>query len=147
MKSNSIIVNTNSGSKSVLYLIVVLFVLSRLWVLDRGIFMWNDEELYNGTIAMEILNGLNLPLINYQYTPHNGGTIVIGVLAAFFFKLFGNTYFSLKLVALLLHTLSLIFCLVLLSRHFSNEVAALAGLFFLFSPSIYTESNLIACGI
>ena len=109
--------------------------------------MWNDEELYNGTIAMEILNGLNLPLINYQYTPHNGGTIVIGVLAAFFFKLFGNTYFSLKLVALLLHTLSLIFCLVLLSRHFSNEVAALAGLFFLFSPSIYTESNLIACGI
>src|SRR3989304_6920035 len=103
------------SSKSLLYLIVLIFVVSRLQILNMGIFMWNDEELYNGTIAMEILNGLNLPLIDYQYTPHNGGTIVIGVLAAFFFKLFGNTYFSLKLVALLLHTLSLIFCMVLLS--------------------------------
>src|SRR3990170_8594370 len=115
MKSNSIIVNTNSGSKSVLYLIVVLFVLSRLWVLNRGIFMWNDEELYNGTIAMELLSGLNMPLLDYAYNPHNGGTILVGILAAVFFKIWGNSYFSLKLVALLFATLSLIFCLLLLN--------------------------------
>src|SRR3990167_4382043 len=103
--------------KGIFLLIVLFFIISRLWVLDRGIFMWNDEELYNGTIAMEILQGLNLPLLDYQYTPHNGGTIVVGVLAAVFFKLFGNSYFSLKLVALLFSTLSLIFCLILLNLY------------------------------
>ncbi|OGL49482.1 MAG: hypothetical protein A3C43_03025 [Candidatus Schekmanbacteria bacterium RIFCSPHIGHO2_02_FULL_38_11] len=132
--------------KGIFLLIVLFFIISRLWVLDRGIFMWNDEELYNGTIAMEILQGLNLPLLDYQYTPHNGGTIVVGVLAAVFFKLFGNSYFSLKLVALLFSTLSLIFCLILLNLYFSRRTAIIAGLFFLFSPSTYTESTLIAWG-
>ena len=117
-------------SKSVLYLIVILFILSRLWVLNRGIFMWNDEELYNGTIAMEMLRGLNMPLLDYAYNPHNGGTILVGILASVFFTLLGNSYFSLKLVALLFSTLSLIFCLLLLNRHFNKKAAILAGLFF-----------------
>jgi len=132
--------------KNALYILILLFLILRLWILCSGAFMWNDEELYNGTITKEILAGLNLPLFDYQYTPHNGGTIIVGILAIPFFILFGDSYFSLKLVALGFSLLTLVILFTILKSYLDLRYAVLASLLFIFSPPLFTQSTLISWG-
>ena len=132
--------------KNVLYLLIVLFLLVRLCILQSGIFYWHDEELYNGTITKEILSGMNLSLFDYQYTPHNGGTIVVGLLAVPFFILFGDSYFSLKLVAVGFSLFALIIIFKVLKKYINLKCAVIASLLFIFPPKLFTQSTLISWG-
>src|SRR5688572_23678637 len=55
------------------------------------------EEWTRGDVAMELLDGPLLSLIDYQYAHFFGGSLVSGVVAAPFFALFGPTLWALKL--------------------------------------------------
>ena len=146
MKINKLLNRLCRKDNIILFILLFLFLAMRLWILSSGIFMSHEDELYNGTITREILKGLKIPLFDYHSEPYAGGTLVVGILAVPFFYFFGSSYFSLKLVALTLSLGSLIICFILLKRHFSLKAATIAGLLFIFPPSLYTDSSLITLG-
>jgi hypothetical protein len=105
-----------------------------------------DEQLYRGTIAQELISGLKLPFMEYRADNYAGGSLVIGALAALFFRLFGSTVFALKLAPLLLFTLSLLLWYLIAWRAAGIRVAQYMGLLFCFSPPNFTDYSITAMG-
>jgi hypothetical protein len=130
--------------------LLLLFVASRLLYLvliDPGhLVLYGGEELYRGVIAQELTTGLKLPFIEYRADNYSGGSLVIGVLAAGFFVLFGSTVFSLKLAPLLLFTLALVFWYWTIQRAAGERVAGYFALLFCFSPPQFTAHSVTAMG-
>src|SRR2546427_5367576 len=93
---------------------LLLFVASHLLYLvlvdpSHLVLYHGVEELYRGTIAQELVTGPKMPFTEYRADNYSGGSLVIGALAAGFFRLFGPTVFALKLAPLLVSTLTLVF--------------------------------------
>ena len=134
----------------ILFFLIGLFLFFRLLVLfTYSNRLYELEELYRGTIAREIIHGPLIPLWEYldfkvEYFP--GGTLVVGILAVPFFLLFGETYFSLKLVGLLFALGTFILWYLFLDRFFSRRIAVVSALIFIFCVPFYTMSSLITWG-
>jgi len=136
--------------KIILFFLIGLFLVFRLLVLlTYSNRLYEPEELYRGTIAREIIHGPLIPLWEYldfkvEYFP--GGTLVVGILAVPFFWLFGETYFSLKLVALLFALGTFVLWYLFLDKFFSRRIAVVTALIFIFCVPFYTMSSLITWG-
>lgn len=133
-----------------LLILVLVFLTLRLAVLfsylDK---LYEEEELYRGTVAREIIRGPLIPLweyLDYQVEYFPGGTLVVGILAAPFFMLFGQTYISLKLVGLLFALGTFIVWFLFLDKFFNRRAAIISSLFFIFCPPFYTKMSLITWG-
>src|SRR5256712_298778 len=130
--------------------LLLLFVASRLLYLvllnPSYSFTYLGEELYRGTIAQELVTGLTMPFTEYRADNYAGGSLVIGALAAGFFRLFGPTLFALKLAPLLVSTLALVFWYWTIQRYASERVAGYFGLLFCFSPPLFTAYSVVALG-
>ncbi|HAH19368.1 MAG TPA: hypothetical protein DCL49_00510, partial [Candidatus Omnitrophica bacterium] len=126
----------------ILFFLIGLFLVFRLLVLlTYSNRLYEPEELYRGTIAREIIHGPLIPLWEYldfkvEYFP--GGTLVVGILAVPFFWLFGETYFSLKLVALLFALGTFVLWYLFLDKFFSRRIAVVTALIFIFCVPFYT---------
>jgi 4-amino-4-deoxy-L-arabinose transferase-like glycosyltransferase len=105
-----------------------------------------SDELYVGTIAQELVTGLTLPFPEYRGSNYMLGTLVIGALAAGFFLVFGPTVFALKLAALLVFTLALVFWYWTIERAAGERVAGYFALLFCFSPPLLTAYSVAALG-
>ncbi len=129
---------------------LLLFVASRLLylVLLHPIYYLTSpgEELYRGAIAQELITGLTLPFPEYRANNYEGGSLVIGALAAGFFRLFGPTVFALKLATLFLFTLALVFWYWTIRRAAGERVAGYFAVLFCFSPPLFTTYSLTAMG-
>ncbi|OGL41094.1 MAG: hypothetical protein A3C43_06625 [Candidatus Schekmanbacteria bacterium RIFCSPHIGHO2_02_FULL_38_11] len=138
----------NDKKKCILLLLIFIFsfLAVRLQILTSRIFLTQWEELYSGTITREILKGLKMPLFDYQPKPFLGGPLIYGIIGVPFFKLFGDSYFSLKLIGLTFSLGSLIICFILINKHFGLKAATLTSLLFIFSPPLYTETTLTSWG-
>lgn len=133
-----------------LLILVLGFLTLRLAVLfsymDK---LYEEEELYRGTVAREIIRGPLIPLweyLDYQVEYFPGGTLVVGMLAAPLFMLFGQTYISLKLVGLLFALGTFIAWFISLDKFFNRRAAIIASLLFIFCPPFYTKMSLITWG-
>src|SRR3989442_14532085 len=131
--------------------LLLLFVASRLLYLllidPSYLFPQLYVELYRGTIAQELVTGPTLPLAEYRVNNYNMlGPLVIGFLAAGFFLLFGSTIFALKLAALLVFTLALIFWYQTIRRAACGRVAGYFAMLFCFSPPLFTDYSVAAMG-
>jgi 4-amino-4-deoxy-L-arabinose transferase-like glycosyltransferase len=105
-----------------------------------------EEELYRGTIAKELIEGLKAPLSDYQADPYSGGSLVVGAVAVPFFLLLGPNLFALKMVPLLFSFATFIFFLLFLYRFFDPKTAFLScSLFVLCFPS-FVSLSLVAMG-
>src|SRR2546425_2586388 len=129
---------------------LLLFVASRLLYLvlidPSNLSPQLADELYVGTIAQELVTGPTLPFAEYRANNFSLGTLVIGVLAAGFFLLFGPTLFALKLASLLVSTLALVFWYWTIQRYAGERVAGYFGLLFCFSPPLFTAYSVTALG-
>ncbi len=136
--------------RPVILVLSSVFLILRLAVLFSQIDnLYEEEELYRGTIAREIIQGPLIPLweyLDYQVEYFPGGTLVVGVLAVPFFLLFGQTYISLKLVGLLFALGTFIVWFIFLDKFFSRRAAIIASLLFIFCPPFHTKMSLIAWG-
>lgn len=113
------------------------------------------EELFRGMIAKDILLRSG-PLIatkldaaalsHYQYTPHEGGSLVNGILTIPFFLLFGDNLISLKLVSFSFSLMSFICIFLFLRIFFSLRVSILSSILFLFAPTSFVIRSLINYG-
>jgi 4-amino-4-deoxy-L-arabinose transferase-like glycosyltransferase len=130
--------------------LLLLFVASRLLyvvLIDPSSRLgYAGEELYRGTIAQELVTGLTMPFTEYRANNHEGGSLVIGALAACFFLLFGPTLFALKLGPLLAFTLALVFWYWTIQRAAGERVAGYFALLFCVSPPLFTAHSVTAMG-
>lgn len=95
--------NLFKSQKLVFLIFLSIFLVFRISILLTSLDeIYDSEELYRGAIANEIIEGKSLPLMDYLYTDYEGGSLVTGITAIPFFILFGKSYFSLKMLALII---------------------------------------------
>ncbi len=105
-----------------------------------------DEELYRGTIALELVDGPKAGLWDYQADDYSGGSLVVGLLAAPLFALLGPRLLALKLVPLAFSLATLVLLFIYL-RHLTDErTALLGGALFVLSPPAFTQLSWLAMG-
>ncbi len=128
-------------------MLIAAFLALRLTALLTGIeaVSW-DEELYRGTIAQEWIDGLKLPLWEYQADPYDGGSLAVGALTVPLFLLLGPNLLALKLVPLGFSLGGLILTLLFLKRFFGQKAAVIGGALFVLSPPVFAGLSLCAIG-
>ncbi len=129
------------------FLVLACYLVTRLLVLfsaPHAIF--DDEELYNGTAARELLRGLRLPLGEYMYFPHEGGALVMTLLTVPFFLLGGTSYVLMKLPSLLVSALTFLIWFHFTLRFLGRREAIYLALLFIFAPPLLLKSDLMLWG-
>jgi|GEM_PF-3201382 len=134
-------------NKIILTVFIVIFILLKLLLVSsQRDAIFDNNEFFSGTLAMELIHGLSLPLKYCVPDNHNFGSIVNGVLIAPFYTLFGPSAASAKMVSILFSLGVLVLWYLLLNRFFNLRVAILASLLFVFSPTIYTKCSVLSIG-
>ena len=112
-------------SKALIFLAIAsVFIIFRLSILFTSLdLIYDSEELYRGAIAKELITGRILPLFDYLYTDYEGGSLIMGMAALPFFQLFGESYFSLKLVTFIISLLLFTLWYFLLLKYFGKACA------------------------
>ena len=130
-----------------LALLGAAFVASRLaW------FAWNPEsavyweESYRWLAAHEILTGPVQPLLDYQADHYQGGSLVMILLIVPFFLLFGESFLTFKLSALVVSTATLGALYVLGRAWFARPVGVLAALGYLAGPPLVAYWGVVPFG-
>jgi len=130
-----------------LALLAAIFLIWRLaWLLANPLSVGYWEENYRWMVAHELLHAPTLPLLEYQADHYQGGPLVMSLLIAPCFALFGESPLTLKLpaVALSLGTLTLLF---LIGRmFFSRAVGLLATAVFVAGPPLVAYMGLVVMG-
>jgi hypothetical protein len=134
----------------ILVILSAVFVFSRLLILfacSHGLFSF--IELSIGTAAKGIIEGQSaLPLYDYfSESPHRGGPVIAAILTVPLFTLLGQSYFVLKLVALLFSLGILILAYLFLWKFFGRIAAVINSLIIIFAPATYTKFSLQLLGL
>jgi hypothetical protein len=134
-------------SRLVLPLFVLGLVASRIAAVltstERVSFV---EELYRGVIARELIEGLKAPLWAYQADSYQGGSLVVGALAAPLFQLFGPRLVVLKAVPLLFAVATLVLLFLFLDQVFGRAAAVIGAALVVLAPPGATALSLLAMG-
>jgi hypothetical protein len=127
--------------------LLLLFILLRALHLFTAIELVSfDEELYRGTIALELLTGPKTGLWAYQADDYSGGSLVVGALAAPLFALLGPRLLVLKLVPLGFTLATLLLVIVFLRWRFGARAAVLGAALFVLAPPAFTQLSWLAMG-
>jgi hypothetical protein len=127
-------------------LLVVFVLLRALHLLTAIELISFDEELYRGTIALEILEGPRTSLWAYQADDYSGGSLVVGALAAPLFAILGPRLVALKLVPLAFSLATLLLVVVFLRWRFGARSAVLGAALFVLAPPAFTQIGWLAMG-
>lgn len=136
---------------------MTLLLLSALFLLMRlAILMFSPDNIYSdadelsrGALAKEIIEGPMLPILDYPEADsevYEGGRLLASFIAAPLFLAFGDSYFSLKLAAVVCSLACLILWFILLTRIFNRRAAVIWSLLFILSPPLYTQASLVTWG-
>jgi hypothetical protein len=132
---------------------VLLVVLVSLFLVQRcGLILYgyshiahpSFDETVSGVLAWDLLDGaMRAPLFVYQGLARSGDSLIEGFLLVPFFKLWGRTLFSLKLLALCSAFFSLL-CWIALMRRYQGVWAAIIFVsLFAFPPPMFARLNLV----
>lgn len=97
-------------------------------------------------MAHELLKGLSMPYWQYRADDFGGGSLVIGVVIALFFKLFGESVFVLRSSAIFISLGALLVWFQILSRNVSRKCAWYFALFFIFAPTSFQSLSMVPLG-
>jgi 4-amino-4-deoxy-L-arabinose transferase-like glycosyltransferase len=102
------------------------------------------DETASGVLACDLLDGqIRAPLFIYQYEARSGDGLIEGFLLAPFFKLFGRSLFSLKMLALFSALLSLLCWIIVIKRYHGMWTALIFTALFAFPPPMFARLNLM----
>lgn len=130
----------------IILVLIILYSVIRLSVLFTSLDLYNFEENYRYSFPMDIINGLRMPLLKYQYTAYEGGSIITALTTVPFLLLFGTNYIVIKLQPFFLNLFVILLYFFFLSKFFNKKIAFIASLFFIFSPFIFTHGSLVNMG-
>ncbi|MBU0673277.1 MAG: hypothetical protein KJ950_01385 [Proteobacteria bacterium] len=126
---------------------IVGFLLFRYLILiSAPTSIFDDEEMFNGTAALELLRGINLPLQDYMYWPHEGGALVMSFLTVPFLKVFGPNFVAMKLSGLLVSFITFILWLRVAWRTGGHRTSWCLALLFCLAPPLILKSDLMIWG-
>ena len=124
---------------------IITLLFTRFYaLLNVGVRFYNFEGLYEGWLAKELLDGAGRWYIfNHPYMTSEGGSVTTSYIASLFFRIFGDSFFSLELVPILFSVLMLTGFYLLLKRHFSIYAAIIFSFLFIFPPPVFFRSSLV----
>ena len=126
---------------------IMVFVIIRFLILvSVPTFIFDEEEMFNGTAALELLRGFHLPLQDYMYWPHEGGALVMSFLTAPFLGVFGPNFVAMKLSALLVSLTTFILWLRVTWRLGGLTSARYLAFLFCLAPPLILKSDLMIWG-
>lgn len=117
-----------------------------LFVHPLNLVIYAEEELYRGMIGRELLDGLKIAFYQYRADDYSGGSLLMGAAASIFFKIFGLSFFSLKLIPVVLFAGALAAWYYWLLPFYGRRVAASFTLLMIFSPYLFTRFALTVLG-
>ncbi|MFC2173100.1 hypothetical protein ACFLU6_10780 [Acidobacteriota bacterium] len=127
--------------------LVLLFAGIRFLVFTSSpLFLHNHEELCIGAVAREFIAGPSFPVLDFQYDPYGGGSLIVGITAVPFFLLLGPKFFVLKTVALAWSLGSITIWMFLYRRLLGATGMSAACLFWVFAPLSYQQLSLMTWG-
>jgi len=130
-----------------LVLLGFFFVVVRVLILDSYLpKLAFEDELGIGVIAKDLLGRPVLPLFDYKSDFHTHGVIPMGIVTTPFFALFGDSYASLKLVAVGFGLGTMLVWYLLCYRYLGEKVALAVGLIHCLPPPGYTCLSLMTLG-
>jgi 4-amino-4-deoxy-L-arabinose transferase-like glycosyltransferase len=131
----------------ILAIVALTFVTSRVvWLhlhLESSIY-W--EESYRWIAALEILKHPVMPFLDYQADNYQGGSLVMILLAASLFRIFGESIAVMKLSAVLVSTITLSLLYILGRRVFGRSTAFVAALAYVAGPPLVAYWGLVVLG-
>ncbi len=140
-------VQAESGQRILFLMLLGAFFITRLLVLLTGVESASDlEELCRGTLAYELVSGLKFPFWNYQADTYSGGSLVIGLLAAPFFKIMGPSLLALKMAPLFFSFLTLLAAWFWIRREGGAGAGPPCMAFLVFCPPVFLQVSLLAMG-
>lgn len=131
-----------TANRTLLILIAGLLV-SRVSLIFCTEQLWPSlERFYTGTVAMEIADGMAMPLWDYQFSSYEAGWLLAALLCLPFFQLFGFTSFAMGLCGIFLYVIQFVLLYRLLARGVNRRVALFFGLQYLLAPYIFNLNSL-----
>jgi len=131
----------------ILSLLLVAAVAGGRFILLYGSeFVYDEEEYKTGSIAYLVMEGPQLPLLEYQPGDYEGGTLFFGLLTIPFFFLLGKNYLALKLVALLTTLITASAATLYARRHGGMAAAVATGALFVLPPVVMLQIGLLPWG-
>jgi hypothetical protein len=120
---------------------------------DGAVVVGEEEARIN--VAMDLVKGPVVPLIDYQYANYCGGSLVVSLMLAPMVAVLGPNIWTLRLLALAFHIVGLICIFAVLDRWASRRAAIFGGILWaLASPGFlintmvvwgtHVESNIVA---
>ncbi|MCY2960859.1 MAG: hypothetical protein NTY35_11890 [Planctomycetota bacterium] len=104
------------------------------------------EEMLRGIAAQELLDGPLAPIQRYQVNNFWGGSLVVSILAAVPYAVFGPKLVALRAIALLFGLACVAILFVLLHRHASPRAAWIGAGLLAFAPPGYAMSSCTTYG-
>ncbi len=108
--------------------------------------LYDREELYTGTAAQAMREGLPIPFSKYQFMDYGGGSLLTSFLAAGLYSVFGPNYLAFKIIPFAVTLLGGLFWVLIARAWFGQAVASLFALLYLFAPSTFVRTIWIAKG-
>lgn len=129
-----------------LLVLSILFIFLRLVVLftesPRALFF----ESFRATAAYDFISDRNFSLFDYSFRHNEGGSLVVALMAALVFKIFGMSVFSLHLVPLFFTFISFVIGYYLVKKYNGLKKARLFAIIFIFAPQAYIRLTLLIFG-
>ena len=104
------------------------------------------EELLVGVLPFHLMQGLILPVLQYQQEAYAGGTVATGLVVYPFFRLLGPTYLALKLAVLLFAVVAGLLYLAAVRGLAGTRAAALFAALYAIAPPLLQQHQVIAYG-
>jgi len=131
----------------------VLFLAIAIYAIYRGLVLHTNfdavcvpiYEQFFGNIGRVAMDGWYGPPLT-QYYDNCGGHLVVGLLSAPVFAVFGTSYLALKLIPVVLGLMTLVAIWAIARREFGLRTANLAAIFFAIGPPTLAKYSMLAKG-
>lgn len=128
------------GPLLALCLALVLFRGSLLFCVES---IWPSlERFYTGTVTKDLVEGLKLPLFDYQFSSYEAGWLFAAWVCLPFMKIFGFTSAGMGAAGIAIHLVPLIIFYHILDRRINRRVAVFFGIQYILSPYVFNITTL-----
>lgn len=134
------------AKKKPLFLLFICYITLRSLMLFTAVeaTSW-VEELERGTIAKELLSKPKVSIWEYQSDAYHGGSLVIGFVASFWFRILGPNLLALKLAPWLFDFATFFLLFFFLNRFYSKRTTVIGTLLFVTNP-LFARFSFLAMG-